>query len=440
MGVLIPLLLILFCCLYIWRACDGFEIASEYIGRNLSDGVRGGTINAISSSLPELFTTLIALFVMSDTDGFSVGIGTTAGSALFNGMIIPAACILTVVGTVVLGKRVVSVNVSTKVLLRDGLSLIACEFILILVISGSQLHWWQGLVLVGLYLAYLAMMLLTMKRAEAVTGSEIESASPDEQTDRDESRDTAEDQQPMGPVGRAFYWLSGGPLMDLERWFVKDHHRKQIQNESWNGWPLLLGSVTVIAAACWLLVTACEWLGTGSGNVAHPSYELFGHVFQGLGMPTMFVAVIFASMATSVPDTVMSIRDARDGDYDDAVANALGSNIFDICFALGFPLFLFTLIHGSIQMNPEVIAQSGELRLLLFVLTILGFLVYYVGKRGTAADGTSYVEMKRGKALLLLAIYVLFVFYIVARGEDAAWAQAVSEQLQKVLTLLPKIG
>ena len=82
-----PSILIFFTCLVIWRACDGFEIASEYIGRNLSEGVRGGTINAVSSSIPELFTTLIALFVLADRDGFSIGIGTTAGSALFNGMI-----------------------------------------------------------------------------------------------------------------------------------------------------------------------------------------------------------------------------------------------------------------------------------------------------------------------------------------------------------------
>ena len=74
--------------------------------------------------------------------------------------------------------------------------------------------------------------------------------------------------------------------------------------------------------------------GRGPGNGAHQHFELFGMQLEGFGMPTMFVAVIFASMATSVPDTVMSIRDARDGDYDDAVANALGSNIFDVCFAL----------------------------------------------------------------------------------------------------------
>ena len=66
MGIVIPLVLIFFTCLIIWRACDGFEVASEYIGRNMSEGVRGGTINAISSSIPELFTTLIALFLLVD--------------------------------------------------------------------------------------------------------------------------------------------------------------------------------------------------------------------------------------------------------------------------------------------------------------------------------------------------------------------------------------
>ena len=36
MGLLIPLIIIVICCLVIWRAGDGFMVASEYIGRNLS--------------------------------------------------------------------------------------------------------------------------------------------------------------------------------------------------------------------------------------------------------------------------------------------------------------------------------------------------------------------------------------------------------------------
>ncbi|KLU07103.1 Na+/Ca2+-exchanging protein [Rhodopirellula islandica] len=429
MGIVIPLVLIFLTCLVIWRACDGFEIASEYIGRNLSEGVRGGTINAISSSVPELFTTLIALFVLSDRDGFSIGIGTTAGSALFNGMIIPAVCILSVVGFVVMGVRVTSVNVSTRVLLRDGLSLILCEFILILLINGEQLHWWQGLILMLMYGAYLTYMLTTMKPSER---------NPSENTLDEE--DTEEDDAPRGLLATLFYWISGGPLLDLERWFVKDHHREQMKQETWNGWGLLLTSTGVIAVACWALVLACEWLGSGPANLENPSYELFGQTFEGLGMPAMFVAVIFASMATSVPDTVMSIRDARDGDYDDAVANALGSNIFDICFALGFPLFLFTLFHGPIQMEPEIAAQSGELRLFLFLLTIVGFLIYYIGKRGVASDGTKTVEMKRGKAFALLTMYSLFVLYIVAHEQDVEFVHQISDHLQSVLQRLPAIG
>jgi len=425
MGILIPLVMIFFCCLFIWRACDGFEVASEYIGRNMSEGVRGGTINAISSSLPELFTTLIALFVLKEgSDGFSVGIGTTAGSALFNGMIIPAACILSVVGAVVLGVKVTSVNVSTKVLLRDGLSLILCEFILIIAINGTTLYWWQGLILMLMYVAYFLYMILSMK------------ANPDGGDDKEEEEEEEEDEdEAKGPIATIFYWLSLGPVLDLESHLVKDRHKEQIKSETWNGWPLLMSSTLVIGLACWILVKACEWLGTGPAD----PYMLFGNELSGFNMPTMFVAVIFASMATSVPDTVISIRDAKDGDYDDAVANALGSNIFDICFALGFPLFLFTLINGPIEMSVEVADQSAELRFMLLVLTIIGFFTYYIGKRGRTEHGVQYVEMKRGKAAILLIIYAFFAAYIVALGQHAGWAMEISAAIHDLLKNLPSV-
>jgi cation:H+ antiporter len=386
----------------------------------MSEGVRGGTINAISSSLPELFTTLIALFVLKDTDGFSFGIGTVAGSAVFNGMIIPAACIFSVVGTVVMGVRVTSVNVSTKVLLRDGLSLIFCEFVLILTINGKMLYWWQGLLLMGLYVTYFLYMILSMK-ANAKDGKNRVSADCERSS--------------SGPIARIFYWLSLGPLLDLESMFVKEHHKEQMVEETWNGWPLLFGSTTVIGLSCWLLVKACEWLGSGTYMLPFSNHEL-----SGMNMPAMFVAVIFASMATSVPDTVISIRDARDGDYNDAVSNALGSNIFDICFALGFPLFLFTLIHGPIVMTPEVVAPSVELQFLLLFLTIIGFFVYYLGKRGRTETGESYVEMKRGKAVILLTIYLFFVIYVVSREQDIAWAVRISDTLHVFLQKLPKMS
>ena len=131
MGILIPLFLVIICCIIIWRASDGFTVASDYIGRNLSEGVRGATINAIGSSLPEVFTSFFFLFYLKDVDGFSGGIGTTAGSAIFNGMIIPAFVILVVILTGIAKQ----ITISRKVLFRDGFSLIAAEFLFIIIIS-----------------------------------------------------------------------------------------------------------------------------------------------------------------------------------------------------------------------------------------------------------------------------------------------------------------
>ena len=51
-GLLLPLLLIVFCGYVIWRAGDTFLEGSNYIGRNLRDGVKGATINAVASSMP----------------------------------------------------------------------------------------------------------------------------------------------------------------------------------------------------------------------------------------------------------------------------------------------------------------------------------------------------------------------------------------------------
>ena len=154
MGLLIPILLIVICCLVIWRAGDGFMRASEYVGRNLSDGVRGATINAVASSMPEVFTSFFFLFVLNDANGFSGGIGTTAGSAIFNSMVIPSVSIIAVIS---LGK-VKKIQVSRKVLLRDGIALIIAELIFLILISGDSLDWYHGLLLMSVYVFYIFYM------------------------------------------------------------------------------------------------------------------------------------------------------------------------------------------------------------------------------------------------------------------------------------------
>lgn len=352
--------------LIIWRSSDGFEVASGYLGRNLTDGVRGATINAVGSSIPELFTTLFSLMLLGEVDNFAFGIGTTAGSAIFNGMIIPAVAILAVIGYGIAKK----VNVSKKVILRDGIGLIIAELILIYMISGNYLTWVHGLVLMLTYVVYVAYMFTTMNKAEESTAVE--------QSQEVEEEHLTEKKQ---SILKAFI------LLDFEDVFV----RKKIN--TFNAWMLLLFSMLVIGLACIVLIHSCELLS------------------EELGIAPYFIAVVLASAATSVPDTILSYRDAVAGEYDDAVANALGSNIFDICFALGFPLFAFTLFNGPIIMTPETVANVAELQASLVILTIIAFLIYYFNN-----------GLKQLHAYLLLGLYLLFIGFIFAKAYEYEWA------------------
>lgn len=375
--IVLSFLLIFFSCLVIWRASDGFETASDYLGRNLSDGVRGATINAIGSSMPELITTLFFLFILRDKDGFAGGIGTTAGSAIFNGMIIPAMIIL----VVIFKNSKNYVTVSRKVILRDGIALLLCELILIFLLGDKYLDWSHGAILMLLYVGYAVYTLKTMDKK-------------DEEEIEFEPKSIPSEEQSVKKPNHFFYKLL---ILDLEAVLIKGLLSGR------NAWRLLAVSVLVISAACFFLVKSCEWLG------------------ESLGVPIYFIAVVLASAATSVPDTILSVKDAQKGNYDDAVSNALGSNIFDVCFSLGFPLFLFTLIYGPIEMSQDTLMNVSELRILLFILTLLAFLIFIAKDR-----------MGGKSAFLFLLLYMTFTLFILGKSVDSEYSNGVSTFLSEI--------
>lgn len=369
MDILISISMVLISTWMIAKACDGFEVAADYLGRNLSEGVKGASINAIGSSMPELFATFVFLFIFNETSGFAGGIGTTAGSAVFNSMIIPAVCILAAIRIF----KVSAIEVSKKVILRDGLMLIAAEFILIVTI-GETLEWWHGMLLMLLYVGYAGYMFVSME----TNGNEEE----EDEENNNEAQNS----------------LIAFIKLDFEEAIIGNN-----QLRTNNAWILLSVATIFIAVACFILVYGCE---------------LFGHA---IGIHGYFVAVILAAAASSVPDTILSYKDAMKGNYDDAVANALGSNIFDICFALGLPLFIYTILNGPITMPKEMVEHISELRILLLFLTIGAFLIFYFGK-----------GMGNKKATTLLVLYSSFTFYIIAHAYEVSWIQPITERLHLI--------
>ena len=356
--MLLSILYIVISCLIIWRSSNGFEIASDFLGRKMPLGIKGATLNAIASSMPEFLTTIFFLFYLRDADGFSGGLGVTSGSALFNLLLIPSLVVL----VLCYSGKCRSIALNTTVLMREGSVLLLSQLIFVIFLFRGVLLGWHGLVLVLVYLLYLGLLYtITRKRQK----SRREYVRP--------------------PALKKRNFLMALINMDLIAVVLRGRKINTIR-----AWSLLAISTLVMTFGTWLLV-----YGT----------DLFGEVTQ---IPLIFVAVVLSAAATSVPDTIISIKDARKGNYDDAVSNALGSNIFDIAFALGFPILLYNLIHGeSMVLNQALLAFTKEVWVFLLLATFLAVTIMMIGKR-----------LNRFKAYMLLGIYLLFLFFVATQVGD----------------------
>ncbi|XP_054625652.1 sodium/potassium/calcium exchanger 1-like isoform X2 [Dunckerocampus dactyliophorus] len=128
--------------------CDEFFVpALEVITHKLdiSDDVAGATFMASGGSAPELFTSLIGVFVSHS----NVGIGTIIGSAVFN--------ILFVIGMCAIFSREV-LHLTWWPLFRDVSFYILDLVMLIVFFLDNMILWWESLILVLGYISYVCFM------------------------------------------------------------------------------------------------------------------------------------------------------------------------------------------------------------------------------------------------------------------------------------------
>ncbi|XP_023659416.1 sodium/potassium/calcium exchanger 3-like isoform X1 [Paramormyrops kingsleyae] len=146
------MLLHVFCAVYMFYAlaiiCDEYFVPSlEKISENLqlSQDVAGATFMAAGSSAPELFTSLIGVFI---TKG-DVGVGTIIGSAVFNILVIIGICGVFTYRTI---------SLTWWPLFRDSLFYLFSVVALILVVYDGRVVWWESVLLVTMYGFYILIM------------------------------------------------------------------------------------------------------------------------------------------------------------------------------------------------------------------------------------------------------------------------------------------
>uniref|UniRef100_A0A8C3N427 Sodium/calcium exchanger membrane region domain-containing protein n=1 Tax=Geospiza parvula TaxID=87175 RepID=A0A8C3N427_GEOPR len=409
-GILLHIIAALYMFYALAIVCDDFFVPSlEKICEklHLSEDVAGATFMAAGSSTPELFASVIGVFI---THG-DVGVGTIVGSAVFNILCIVGVCGLFAGQVVCLTQWAV---------FRDSVYY-TISVIVLIVVSSSLISYcvslWESLVLIIMYSFYILIMkynvrmqnFFTLKSKNVGNGdtvnNELEDVKGIQQYGKnsvvmvDEIICSSPPKYRFPEAGlRIMITNKFGPRTRMRmasRLIINERQRliqsangssKALQNrrqeniengnipvgnqedeneqDSLTPFSVPEGKMNKIK---WLLTWPLIFvLFTTIPNCSKPRWErcfmltfvlstlwiaLFSYfmvwmvtvIGYTLGIPDVIMGITFLAAGTSVPDCMASLIVARQGLGDMAVSNTVGSNVFDILVGLGVPWGLQTM-------------------------------------------------------------------------------------------------
>jgi Ca2+/Na+ antiporter len=125
-----------------------------------------------------------------------------------------------------------------------------------------------------------------------------------------------------------------------------------------------------------------------------------------LNISPIVLGVTLLAVGTSVPDAIGSIIASREGMGGMACSNAIGSNVFDICFGLGIPWAIKTICvrpGGFMKVKSNDLWEPISI---LFGTVIIVIIVFIISKfRLTKCMGATFVFL-----------YIVYVVYQLWEG------------------------
>ena len=314
------------------------DIISEKL--KLSSDVAGATLMAVGSSAPEFFTALFAVFLPGGHA--DIGSGTIVGSAIFN--------ILVIIGASAAFKKA---KLTWQPVIRDALFYCLTILLLLYVFWDGTVTLVESLYFISLYVIYIIAVanwkkLLPYKDIDPI--------------------DVIEKEVRKNKLARFSKHLLLFIIPDCDK-----KPKKYLTS--------FLVSILAIGALSYLLVESA--IGVSEILKINPT----------------IIALTVLAIGTSIPDLFSSIIVAKQGRGDMAVSNAVGSNIFDILFGLGFPWLLVLIIKGgTVSVSTENLLSS----VFLLFATVLSILFILIVRRFT-------IGRRAGWALIIL--YLAYLGY-----------------------------
>ena len=334
--------LIVFASIAIWRAGDFFQPAADYVQEKhkLPESIKAAVIDAVASSFPEFCVAVIAVILLGRAE---VGISSIVGSALYNVLIIPAAAGLVAKGPMKIGKEVVW---------RDSLMYFGVVILLLVALLAFPNAWGFGVAALFIlaYVGYIFWLNIDYRKHKRNLAEEDNNESVPTETEASVEEE--------------------------------EESELEIRDEP-HAWKWILGMMLVMGLASHILVEASIQLG-----------DL-------LGIDAVIMGFIVIAAGTSVPDTVLSVLSAKRGNYDAAISNVFGSNIFDICICLSVPILLALVLTGSV--TPVNLPQI-ELVYMLVGATALAIYLFW----------SDNYTLTKTKSTIMFGIYLLIILVAMA--------------------------
>ena len=328
---------------------ETLEIISKRL--KLSSDIAGATFMAVGSSAPELFISILALFRVQEQQ--SMGAGTIVGSAIFN--------ILVIIGASALVKRAV---LTWQPVIRDLVFYVVCILLLLFTFRDGVITMTDALMYIGLYVVYLFSFGFWKKLVPYEIAADNNLANEPENHEENEAYKV-----------RQSPWNWKTVLPKLLSFFFADLGKR----------PRLL--FVNFGVSIVFLAVLSHFMVESAVEIAH--------FFR---VPEVIIALTILAAGTSVPDLMSSIIVARKGQGDMAIANAVGSNIFDIALGLGLPWLFIILWRGE---SVQVVTENLESSIILLFATVIALLFLLIVRRWAIG---------RYAGVLLIGSYLWYLF------------------------------
>ena len=138
-------------------------------------------------------------------------------------------------------------------------------------------------------------------------------------------------------------------------------------------------------------------------------------------IPSLIIGLTIVAFGTSAPEAAVSITAAIRGQNEMAIANVVGSNIFNILFVVG----VTAMIRPIYVQKSTILKEFPFLLLSSIVLVILAYDVKFQGYKEnilTRADG-----------LIFIVLFIIFIYYLIDMAINSN--DETNEENYKIMSL-----